>query len=260
MKQNFSLNTKKFIQSLKQEKNNRNNGGIYHYMQVHFAYNSNRMEGSMLTKDQTRHIFEIGQFVAEKDAVVRSNDIIETINHFRIFDHVIETYEEKISPEYIKGIHYILKSGIIITDATREIIGDFKNKANFVGGEKTTRPKEVEKSIIRMINEYTKNLNASKNIDEKLEIIIDMHYDFEKIHPFYDGNGRVGRILLFKECLKNNIVPFIIEDEKKAFYLRGLKEYKNMKGYLIDTCLDGQDHLIRVLKELDIATTILLNV
>ena len=259
VKQDYALDVSRFIEVLKQERDARNNDGLYHYIQVKFAYNSNKMEGSTLSEEQTRHIFDIGKLIVEKDDIVKTNDIIETINHFRVFDYIIDTYNDDIDDKYIKELHRILKNGIIIKDIEREIIGDFKKKVNFVGDVKTTKPSEVAKALNEVLFEYITNLEQSLDLDDKLKNIIDLHYNFEKIHPFYDGNGRVGRALLFKESLKNGIVPFVIFDEDKAYYLRGLKEYKNTKGYLLDTCLKAQDDLIDIIKEFDDLKDVLLD-
>ncbi|MDY6367093.1 MAG: Fic family protein [Clostridia bacterium] len=226
------VSNNKILQDLREEKNAKISGGLYHETQIRLTYNSNRIEGSKLSEDQTRLIFETNTVGVEDGVPV--DDIIETANHFRAIDYVIDCAEEPLSEDIIKSIHKILKTGTKDSYLTWFNVGDYKQRANVVGGEETTSPSNVANEIKKLLAEYNKK-------EVTIDDIIEFHYNFERIHPFQDGNGRVGRLICFKECLRFNIVPFIIEDSKKAFYYRGLKEWKNEKGYLIDTCLDGQD-------------------
>lgn len=221
----------KLIEKLNHERKNAIKNGIYHLIQIKFSYNSNRIEGSGLTYEQTAHIFDKSVLITEKNANIKLDDIFETINHFECVNHLLESYQEPLSLEYFKTLHKILKK-----NCSDEVIGGFKKRPNFVGNSTTTRPQLVESELTNLVKNYQRNLEVS------LENIIDFHVAFEKIHPFSDGNGRVGRLVMFKECLKNNIMPFIIENEHKAFYYRGIKEYDNTKGYLKDTILQSQDN------------------
>lgn len=222
----------RILQVLREEKNAKISGGLYHETQVRLTYNSNRIEGSKLSEDQTRLIFETNTIGAEESLPV--DDIIETANHFRAIDYVIDCAEEPLTEEIIKKLHKILKTGTKDSYLSWFNVGDYKQKANVVGGNETTSPAKVHAAIKNLLAEYEKK-------DVTINVVIEFHYNFEKIHPFQDGNGRVGRLICFKECLRFNIVPFIIEDNKKVFYYRGLKEWNTEKGYLTDTCLDGQD-------------------
>lgn len=218
-----------------EEKQSRFHGGLYHKTQVNLAYNSNRIEGSKLTEEQTRYIFETRTIGFKDQEAVPVDDIIETANHFVAFDYLLNTVDLPLSAEIIKEFHRILKSGT--ADAQREwfAIGDWKKLPNEVGGNETISPKNVESEIEALNKWYSQGNNIS------IETIVEYHYRFEKIHPFQDGNGRVGRLIMFRECLKNNLVPFIINDTHKQFYYRGLKEFPQVQGYLIDTCLSEQD-------------------
>ena len=219
---------------LRMEKESGITGGIYHKVQIEFTYNSNHIEGSRLTHDETRYIFETNT-IGIKDESVNVDDIVETVNHFRCIDLVIEQANYALSETFIKQLHLLLKTGTSDSRKSWFAVGDYKRLANEVGGIETTAPGEVAASIKALIKEY----NKSKA--KKLEDIIDFHYRFEKIHPFQDGNGRVGRLIMFKECLRNGITPFIIEDDIKEFYYRGLKEWIRENGYLTDTVLSCQD-------------------
>ncbi len=223
----------KLIEKLNYERKNAIKNGIYHLIQIKFSYNSNRIEGSSLTYEQTAHIFDKSILITEKNENIKLDDIFETINHFECVNYLLESYQEPLSLEYFKTLHKILKNNC--SDA---IIGDFKKHPNFVGDSATTRPQLVKNELTNLLQRYH-ILTATS-----LENIIDFHVAFEKIHPFSDGNGMVGRLVMFKECLKNNIMPFIIENEHKAFYYRGIKvkEYDNTKGYLKDTILQSQDN------------------
>ena len=229
------------LEVLKREKESGLKGGIYHKIQIDLTYNSNHIEGSKLSHDQTRYIYETNTFENEKDAV-NVDDIVETANHFRCIDLMIDSANHKLSESLIKKFHLILKSGT--TDSRKDwfAVGDYKRLANLAGDEKTALPETVDGKMKSLLEKY----NAKEK--KTLEDIIDFHYQFEKIHPFQDGNGRVGRLIMFKECLKEGIVPFIIEDDIKYYYYRGLKEWENEKGYLMDTCLTAQDRFKEVLK------------
>lgn len=219
---------------LKAEKISKISGGIYHKVQIEFTYNSNRIEGSRLTHDQTRYIFETNTIGFDEGAV-NVDDIVETANHFKCIDMVIDSAGHVLNETFIKQLHAVLKSGTSDSRKDWFVVGDYKKFPNEVGGQETTSPDEVSTKIKELLSKY----NTKK--EKTLEEIIDFHYHFESIHPFQDGNGRVGRLIAFKECLKNNIVPFIIDDNLKMFYYRGLKEWKNERGYLLDTCLSAQD-------------------
>ena len=219
---------------LQEEKKRKYSGGIYHKTQIELTYNSNHMEGSMLTHDQTRYIFETNTIGIENE-IINVDDVIETANHFRCIDIIIDQARAPLSEKLIKELHLTLKNGT--SDSRKEwfSVGDYKKLPNEVGGIETTAPEEVPANIRKLLAEY--NSKRNKTIDD----IINFHVNFERIHPFQDGNGRVGRLIMFKECLKYNIVPFIIEDNLKLYYYRGLKEWNTQKGYLIDTCLTAQD-------------------
>lgn len=219
---------------LKMEKKAGIPGGIYHKVQIELTYNSNHMEGSRLTHDQTRYIFETNT-IGIQDEVVNVDDIVETVNHFRCIDQLIELANYPLSEAFIKQLHYILKSGTSDSRKTWFAVGEYKRFENEVGGSATAKPADVSGEMRKLLSRY--NLSKQKTLKE----IIQFHYEFEKIHPFQDGNGRVGRLIMFKECLRNGITPFIIEDDIKEFYYRGLKEWKNEQGYLMDTCLTAQD-------------------
>ena len=222
------------LEILQAEKNSRVSGGIYHKVQIELTYNSNHIEGSRLTHDQTRYIFETNTIGIE-NAAVNVDDIVETANHFRCIDYVLETARKPLSETLIKELHKILKTGTSDSRKGWFNVGDYKKLPNEVGGKETVPPEKVAESMKATISEY--NGKKEKTFDD----ILDFHYRFESIHPFQDGNGRVGRLILFKECLRNNIVPFIIDDELKLFYYRGLKEWISDRGYLRDTCLTAQD-------------------
>lgn len=223
------------LQVLRREKESRLKGGIYHRTQVDLTYNSNHIEGSRLTHEQTRLIFETNTIGVEGESF-RIDDIIETTNHFRCIDIVIEQAEKKLTEGFIKELHAILKQGT--TDSSKDwfAVGEYKRLPNEVGGHETTAPADVRREMKILLEEY--NAIKQKTFDD----IIELHQRFEAIHPFQDGNGRVGRLIMFKECLANGLVPFIITDELKMFYYRGLREWNNIRGYLLDTCLAAQDN------------------
>ena len=232
------------LQTLRDEKDAKISGGLYHELQVRMTYNSNHIEGSKLSEDQTRLIFETRTINATGGVPV--DDIIETVNHFRAIDYVIDVAEDELTEEIIKELHRILKQGTADASLSWFAVGDYKKRANVVGGRETAKPKDVPARMKALLSSYS--AVDVITVDE----IIAFHHDFESIHPFQDGNGRVGRLIALKECLHYGIVPFIIEDAKKAFYYRGLAEWEDEKGYLIDTCLDGQDTFKRLLAMFDI--------
>ncbi len=219
---------------LRNEKSTKYSGGIYHKTQIDLTYNSNHIEGSRLTHDQTRYIFETNT-IAVKDEVLNVDDVIETANHFRCIDMIIDNAKMALTEKFIKELHLILKNGTSDSRKDWFAVGGYKKMPNEVGGTDTALPEDVADKMKALLAEY----NAKG--DKTFEDILDFHVKFERIHPFQDGNGRVGRLIMFKECLKYNIVPFIIEDNLKMFYYRGLKEWNNEKSYLIDTCLTAQD-------------------
>ena len=220
---------------LKEEKDAKRKGGLYHKTQINLAYNSNRIEGSKLTEEQTRYIFETRTIGFKDQEAVPVDDIIETSNHFVAFDYMLDTIDTLISNTLIKKFHKILKSST--SDAAKEWfkVGEWKTLPNEVGGTETTLPQYVETDM-NTLNEWYHSLP-----EIVFENIVEYHCRFEKIHPFQDGNGRVGRLIMFRECLKHDIIPFIIDDDHKQFYYRGLKEFAQVRGYLIDTCLSAQD-------------------
>ena len=232
------------LQVLREEKEARLSGGLYHELQVRMTYNSNHIEGSKLTEDQTRLIFETNTIDVGDGILV--DDILETVHHFRAIDYVIDKAEEEMSEDIIKHLHYLLKHDTKDSTLSWFAVGDYKKRANVVGGRETAKPKEVPGRMRELLADY--NAKAIVTIED----VVEFHAEFEHIHPFQDGNGRVGRLIAVKECLHHNNIPFIIEDNKKGFYYRGLSEWRNEKGWLTDTCLDGQDAFIRLLDMLDI--------
>ena len=219
---------------LKEQKASKYSGGIYHKTQIELTYNSNHIEGSRLTHDQTRYIFETNTIGVEKE-VLNVDDVIETVNHFHCIDIIIDSARAVLTEKFIKDLHFILKNGTSDSRKDWFAVGDYKKLPNEVGGMDTTIPEEVADKMKILLMEY--NAKDAKTFED----ILDFHVKFERIHPFQDGNGRIGRLIMFKECLKNNIVPFIVDDNLKMFYYRGLKEWDNEKGYLTDTCLAAQD-------------------
>ena len=219
---------------LQEQKASKYSGGFYHKTQIDLTYNSNHMEGSRLTHDQTRYIFETNTIGVEKE-VLNVDDVIETANHFCCIDMIIDNAKAMLTEKFIKELHLILKNGTSDSRKDWFAVGDYKKLPNEVGGMDTALPEDVSNKMKVLLMEY--NFNEEKIFED----ILDFHVKLERIHPFQDGNGRVGRLIMFKECLKYNIVPFIIEDNLKMFYYRGLKEWNNEKGYLIDTCLAAQD-------------------
>lgn len=241
------MNIKKLRKELIEQKKSKFKGNIYHFSQVNFAYNSNKIEGGKLTEDETEEIFETNSFIPKIDDSIKIDDLIEMKNHFRLFDYTLEIINEELSKDIMINMNKILKKNTTDEENPRYNVGGFKvvpNKIGLINIVNTSKPEDVEKDINDLLKWY-KNI---KNIT--LEDIIEFHVRFERIHPFGDGNGRVGRMIMFKECLKNNIVPFIILDKDKSFYMRGLREYNNDKMYLIDTIKNEQDIYKEVCDEL----------
>ena len=232
------------LQILREENDAKISGGLYHELQVRMTYNSNHIEGSRLTEEQTRFIFETNTLNVGDGVPV--DDILETVHHFRAIDYVIDRADEPLSEEIVKKLHYILKHDTKDSSLDWFAVGEYKKRPNVVGGKETVKPKDVPARMKELLDAY----NVKSEV--KIEDVIAFHAAFEKIHPFQDGNGRVGRLIALKECLRHNIVPFLIEDGKKAFYYRGLAEWDNEKGYLTDTCLDGQDAFRLLLKTFEI--------
>lgn len=226
---------------LKEQKASKYFGGIYHKIQIDLTYNSNHMEGSRLTHDQTRYIFETNTIGVENE-VLNVDDVIETANHFRCIDMIIENAKTALTEKFIKELHRVLKSSTSDSRKDWFAVGNYKKLPNEVGGMDTALPEEVADRMKELLTKY--NAREKKTFED----ILDFHVKFERIHPFQDGNGRVGRLIMFKECLNYNIVPFIIEDNLKLFYYRGLKEWYNEKGYLTDTCLTAQDKFKKYLE------------
>ena len=234
MEEMLQNRNKLLLDILQEEKSSGYAGGIYHKTQIELTYNSNHIEGSSLTYEQTRYIFETNTIDTENDSL-NVDDVIETANHFRIVSLIIDNAKSTLTQEFIKELHLLLKNGT--SDSRRDwfAVGNYKKLPNEVGGMHTTPPEEVSGKMKELLNEY--NVKEEKSLED----ILDFHVKFERIHPFQDGNGRVGRLIMFKECLKYNIIPFIIEDDLKMFYYRGLAEWETEKDYLRDTCLTAQD-------------------
>lgn len=235
------------LKTLQEEKEMKLKGGLYHLTQIKLAYNSNRIEGSKLSEDQTRYIYETNTIGMEEDKTTNVDDIIETINHFQCFDYMLDCAEDSLSETIIKNFHKVLKNNT--SDSRKEWfqVGDYKAKPNMVGDSRTTPPSKVKPEMAKLLFDY----NAKDTIS--FEDIIEFHYAFESIHPFQDGNGCVGRVILFKECLKYGLTPFIIANEHKQFYYRGLEEYKSEKGYLTETCLSAQDEYLGIMNYFSIS-------
>ena len=240
-----SKKPKTLLAILRDQKDSRLSGGIYHRVQIDLTYNSNHIEGSRLTHDQTRYIFETNT-IGITDGSVNVDDIVETTNHFRCIDSIIDNATHALSEKYIKELHLLLKSGTSDSRKSWFAVGDYKKLPNEVGNRETVAPEEVHDEISELIADY----NALETVT--FEDIIAFHVHFERIHPFQDGNGRIGRLLMFKECLKHNVVPFIIDESHKMFYYRGLSEWDYERGYLLDTCLSAQDKFRAILKRFKI--------
>lgn len=236
----INKNTRTLLDVLKEEKDAKYHGGIYHKIQIDLTYNSNHIEGSRLSHDQTRYIFETNT-IGVTEVGIPVDDIIETTNHFRCIDEIIEFAKASLTEKLIKKLHLILKTGTSDSQKDWFNVGDYKKLPNEVGGSETALPEEVQEKMKALLERYNKKENKT------FEDIVAFHVEFERIHPFQDGNGRIGRLIMFKECLKYNIVPFIIEDRIKMYYYRGLKEWGRENGYLTDTCLSAQDTFKRYL-------------
>ena len=233
------MDVNKIKKALIQQKNIKLSGNLYYKTQLDFAYNNNFIEGSTITPDETMSIYNTGTILTNKDKVIVLKDVTETKNHFTLFKYMLDTIDESLTEDMIKKYHFILKDGTLTDDEKEWFnVGEYKKLNNYVGDIKTTSANEVKDDMIDLLKWYN-------NINKKtLEDIIEFHVRFEKIHPFQDGNGRIGRMIMFRECLVNNIMPFYIEDRNKDFYIRGIREYQinNEKSYLIDTCLNSQDN------------------
>lgn len=240
----FDVTKINVLKVLREQKEMGLKGNLYHNTQIIFAYNTNHMEGSKLTEDQTRYIYETNTILFEGQTIASVDDIVETSNHFKLVDYMLDIADEELTEDIIKNFHRILKEGTMDSRKEWFNVGDYKKLANEAGNMKTSSPKQTPKDMQKLIEWYNSLTEVT------IKDIIEFHARFEKIHPFQDGNGRVGRIIAFKECLKNNIIPFIILDKDKLFYYRGLKEYQNKteKGYLIDTCLNAQDQYIKMIE------------
>ena len=241
------MNVQELKDELIKQKSSKFKGNIYHYSQVNFAYNSNKIEGSRLTSEQTEAIFLTSSFISKNDELIKIDDLTESKNHFKLFDYMIDNVDKLLTKEMIIEMNKILKRNTSDEDNPRYNVGGFKIVPNTIGvinETKTTEPKNVEKELDKLLNSY----NLKKQVS--IEDIIDFHFNFERIHPFGDGNGRVGRMIMFKECLRNNIIPFIVVDDDRSYYLRGLKEYENDKMYLIDTIKHEQDIYEKICEEL----------
>ena len=233
------------LSRLREEKSSRLKGGIYHRTQIDLTYNSNHIEGSCLSHEQTRYIYETNT-IGISDGTVNVDDIVETVNHFRCIDYIIDHAQDKLTEGMIKEIHRILKTGTSDSRKSWFNVGDYKKLPNEVGGNQTCPPEKVQSMLSVLLKSY--NSKKQKTLDD----IIDFHKQFESIHPFQDGNGRTGRLIMFKECLANGIVPFIITDDLKYFYYRGLQNWPDIPGYLRDTCLTAQDNYAELLAYFEI--------
>lgn len=240
----FDVTKINLLEVLREQKEIGLKGNLYHNTQIVFAYNTNHIEGSKLTEDQTRYIYETNTILFEGETITNVDDILETANHFKLVDYMLEVADEKLTEKIIKEFHKILKEGTMDSRKSWFNVGEYKKLANEAGSMKTSSPKQTPKDMQKLMEWYDSLTEVT------IKNIIEFHAKFEKIHPFQDGNGRVGRMIAFKECLKNNIIPFIILDKDKLFYYRGLKEYQNKteKGYLIDMCLNAQDQYANMIK------------
>lgn len=239
------ISCNRILQVLRDEKEMGISGGLYHELQIRMTFNSNHIEGSMLSEDQTRMIFETNTIGCGQELPV--DDILETVHHFRAIDYVIDVAEDELTEDIIKELHFILKHDTGDSKLPWFAVGDYKKRPNVVGGRETSRPSEVHRHMKELLSGY----NSKKDIE--IDDIIAFHAEFGLIHPFQDGNGRVGRLVALKECLHHNIVPFLIEDSKKMFYYRGLSEWRREKAWLTDTCLDGQDTFMKMLAMFDLS-------
>ena len=240
----FDISKINVLEVLREQKEMGLKGNLYHNTQIIFAYNTNHIEGSKLTEDQTRYIYETNTILFEEETIASVDDILETANHFKLVDYMLDVANESLTEEMIKKFHKILKEGTIDSRKDWFNVGEYKKLANEAGAMSTSSPKQTPKDMQKLMQWY----NSLPEVT--IQDMIEFHARFEKIHPFQDGNGRIGRMIMFKECLKNNIIPFIILDKDKLFYYRGLKEYQNKteKGYLIDTCLNAQDQYTKMIE------------
>jgi len=241
----FDISKINVLNVLREQKEMQLKGNLYHNTQIKFAYNTNHIEGSKLTEDQTRYIYETNTILFEGETIASVDDILETANHFKLVDYMLDIADKNLTEEMIKEFHKILKEGTMDSRKDWFNVGEYKKLANEAGTILTSSPKQTPKDMQKLMEWY------NSLVEVTIKDIIEFHARFEKIHPFQDGNGRVGRIIAFKECLKNNIIPFIILDKDKLFYYRGLKEYQNKteKGYLIDTCLNAQDQYVSMIEK-----------
>lgn len=243
-----NINISDLINELILERKRNEKGGIYHFSQVNFAYNSNKIEGSKLTEDQTNEIFETNSYFPKNDDLIKLDDLNEMKNHFRLFDYMLDNYDKPLTKEMMIDMNVILKRNTSYEADPSYNVGGFKIRGNYIGNKieyvQTAKPNEVSEKLDDLLNKYEIKDNIT------LDDIVDFHYDFEIIHPFGDGNGRVGRMIMFKECLKNNIMPFIISDDVRPYYMRGLKNYPQEKGWLRDTILNQQDVYTNMVNEL----------
>ena len=239
------MDAKTIKKALFQQKKLKLPGNLYYKTQIEFAYNNNYIEGSTITKDETISIYETGTILTDNNKVIVIKDVIETQNHFTLFNYMLDTIDKPLDEDMIKKFHYLLKNGTVSEEDKETImVGEYKKLVNYVGNITTSNPKNVLRDMKELLEWY-------KGIDKKsIEDIIEFHVRFEKIHPFQDGNGRIGRMIMFRECLSNDIIPFYIEDRNKSFYIRGINKYQtnNEKGYLIDTCLNSQDNYEMIAK------------
>lgn len=239
------MDAKTIKKALLQQKKMKLPGNLYYKTQIEFAYNNNYIEGSTITKDETISIYETGTILTDNNRVIVIKDVIETQNHFTLFNYMLDTIDKPLDEDMIKKFHYLLKNGTVSEEDKETImVGEYKKLVNYVGNITTSNPKNVLRDMKELLEWY-------KGIDKKsIEDIIEFHVRFEKIHPFQDGNGRIGRMIMFRECLSNDIIPFYIEDRNKSFYIRGINKYQtnNEKGYLIDTCLNSQDNYEMIAK------------
>ena len=240
----FDISKINVLEVLREQKEMGLKGNLYHNTQIIFAYNTNHIEGSKLTEDQTRYIYETNTILFEEETIASVDDILETANHFKLVDYMLDVANESLTEEMIKNFHKILKEGTIDSRKDWVNVGEYKKLANEAGAMSTSSPKQTPKDMQKLMQWYNSLTEVT------IQDIIEFYARFEKIHPFQDGNGRIGRMIMFKECLKNNIIPFIIFDKDKLFYYRGLKEYQNKteKGYLIDTCLNAQDQYTKMIE------------
>jgi len=241
------MDINKIKKELIKQKESKFKGNIYHYSQTNFSYNSNKIEGSRLTSEQTEAIFDTSTFITKSNDLIMLDDLIESKNHFKLFDYILDNADEHLTKEMVIEMNKILKRNTSDEENPRYNVGGFKIVPNIIGTinvVNTTAPEDVENEIEKLLEEYNSKMNIT------LEDIIDFHYKFECIHPFGDGNGRIGRIIMFKECLRNDIMPFIVLDEDKAYYMRGLKEYEKDKMFLIDTIKHEQDLYQKVCEKL----------